>query len=110
MAQRAGPPGRALCAAGPGAATRRSRGAVAVVAAPGSAAAHRLARPPAARAAGDDGHTLGAERLIQSAAASGIQILPVLGIGEVLPGSDLSAVLLAALAAQGVPLLDGDIV
>jgi coenzyme F420-0:L-glutamate ligase/coenzyme F420-1:gamma-L-glutamate ligase len=36
--------------------------------------------------------------------------LPVLGIGEVLPGSDLSAILLAALAAQGVPLLDGDIV
>jgi coenzyme F420-0:L-glutamate ligase/coenzyme F420-1:gamma-L-glutamate ligase len=40
----------------------------------------------------------------------GMHVLPVLGIGEIVPGADLPAVLVAALDAQGTPLLDGDIV
>jgi coenzyme F420-0:L-glutamate ligase/coenzyme F420-1:gamma-L-glutamate ligase len=39
-----------------------------------------------------------------------MHVLPVLGIGEIVPGADLPAVLVAALDAQGTPLLDGDIV
>src|SRR5882762_9754407 len=40
---------------------------------------------------------------------AGLQILPVLGIGEVEPHTDLAAVIGAALEEQGTPLLDGDI-
>jgi coenzyme F420-0:L-glutamate ligase/coenzyme F420-1:gamma-L-glutamate ligase len=40
----------------------------------------------------------------------GMHVLRVLGIGEIVPGADLPAVLVAALDAQGTPLLDGDIV
>jgi coenzyme F420-0:L-glutamate ligase/coenzyme F420-1:gamma-L-glutamate ligase len=39
----------------------------------------------------------------------GIQLLPVLGMGEIEPGTDLAAVLGAALEEQGTPLEDGDI-
>src|SRR6266851_2030681 len=38
-----------------------------------------------------------------------LQILPVLGIGEVEPNTDLAAVIGAALEEQGTPLQDGDI-
>jgi coenzyme F420-0:L-glutamate ligase/coenzyme F420-1:gamma-L-glutamate ligase len=38
-----------------------------------------------------------------------VTVLPVFGIGEIAPGTDLAAVLQAALVAQGTPLLDGDI-
>jgi coenzyme F420-0:L-glutamate ligase / coenzyme F420-1:gamma-L-glutamate ligase len=41
---------------------------------------------------------------------SGIELRPVLGLGEVRPGSDLAAVILAALEADGTRLEDGDIV
>src|ERR1700716_4566756 len=41
--------------------------------------------------------------------ASGIQVLPVVGMGEMEPGTDLAAVLGAALEEQGTPLQDGDI-
>src|SRR5438132_1274627 len=41
--------------------------------------------------------------------AGGIQVLPVLGMGEIEPGTDLAAVLGAALEEQGTPLQDGDI-
>ena len=41
--------------------------------------------------------------------ASGIQVLPVVGMGEIEPGTDLAAVLGAALEEQGTPLQDGDI-
>src|SRR6266700_5567333 len=40
---------------------------------------------------------------------AGLQILPVLGIGEVEPNTDLTAVIGAALEEQGTPLQDGDI-
>src|SRR5437773_3746794 len=40
---------------------------------------------------------------------AGLQILPVIGIGEVEPNTDLAAVLGAALEEQGTPLQDGDI-
>ena len=40
----------------------------------------------------------------------GLHILPVLGIGEIVPGTDLSKVIDQALHAQGTPLTDGDIV
>jgi coenzyme F420-0:L-glutamate ligase / coenzyme F420-1:gamma-L-glutamate ligase len=40
---------------------------------------------------------------------SGVEILPVRGIGEVQPGADLAALIDAALSAQGMPLEDGDI-
>ena len=43
-------------------------------------------------------------------AFQGLQILPVLGIGDIAPGSDLSTVIGKALDAQGTPLTDGDIV
>src|SRR5260370_11210149 len=39
----------------------------------------------------------------------GLQILPVLGIGEVEPNTDLGGVIGAALEEQGTPLQDGDI-
>src|SRR5438445_7778053 len=39
----------------------------------------------------------------------GLQILPVVGIGEVEPNTDLAAVIGAALEEQGTPLHDGDI-
>jgi len=38
-----------------------------------------------------------------------VRIIPVRGIGEVYPGDDLVAIILKALAAQDVPLLDGDV-
>ena len=38
-----------------------------------------------------------------------VQLLPVLGIGEISPGDDLAAALHSALAAQRTPLEDGDI-
>ena len=41
--------------------------------------------------------------------AAGISVLPVFGIGEVTPESDLAAILDAALRHQGTPLQDGDI-
>src|SRR5213596_2438740 len=41
--------------------------------------------------------------------AGGIQLLPVVGMGEIEPGTDLAAVLGAALEEQGTPLQDGDI-
>ncbi len=40
---------------------------------------------------------------------AGISVLPVLGIGEVAAGADLAAILNDALAGQGTPLQDGDI-
>lgn len=40
---------------------------------------------------------------------AGLQILPVVGLGEVDPKTDLAAVIAAALEAQGTPLHDGDI-
>ena len=40
---------------------------------------------------------------------TGIHILPVVGLGEVEPGTDLAATILAALQQQGTPLEDGDI-
>jgi len=44
-----------------------------------------------------------------SPASSAITLLPVLGIGEVVPDTDLAAVLRQALEAQGTRLQDGDI-
>jgi len=41
---------------------------------------------------------------------SGIELRPVVGLGEVRPGTDLAAEILAALAAQAERLQDGDIV
>jgi len=41
--------------------------------------------------------------------AAGISVLPILGIGEIEPQTDLAAVLHDALVAQGTPLQDGDI-
>jgi coenzyme F420-0:L-glutamate ligase/coenzyme F420-1:gamma-L-glutamate ligase len=38
-----------------------------------------------------------------------VQVWPVVGLGEIAPGTDLAAELGAALAAQGTPLQDGDI-
>lgn len=38
-----------------------------------------------------------------------LRIIPVRGIGEVRPGDDLAALILAALAGQGLALADGDI-
>jgi coenzyme F420-0:L-glutamate ligase/coenzyme F420-1:gamma-L-glutamate ligase len=38
-----------------------------------------------------------------------VQLLPVVGMGEIEPGTDLAAVLGAALEEQGTPLQDGDI-
>ena len=40
---------------------------------------------------------------------AGLQIFPVIGIGEVEPNTDLVAVIGAALEEQGTPLQDGDI-
>src|ERR1700716_3096778 len=40
---------------------------------------------------------------------AGLEILPVVGIGEVEPNTDLAAVIGAALEEQGTPLQDGDI-
>ena len=39
----------------------------------------------------------------------GIELLPVVGIGEIESGTDLAAAIGAALVAQGTPLQDGDI-
>jgi coenzyme F420-0:L-glutamate ligase/coenzyme F420-1:gamma-L-glutamate ligase len=47
--------------------------------------------------------------LSQTAHLSSIQLLPVLGVGEVSPDADLPGMLHAALEAQGTPLRDGDI-
>src|SRR3977135_2815688 len=41
--------------------------------------------------------------------AGGIQVLPVVGMGEIEPGTDLAAVLGAGLEEQGTPLQDGGI-
>lgn len=38
-----------------------------------------------------------------------VRVLPLRGIGEVVAGEDLAATLLAALAQQGTPLADGDV-
>jgi len=40
---------------------------------------------------------------------AGLQILPVVGIGEVEPNADLAALIGGALTEQGTPLQDGDI-
>jgi coenzyme F420-0:L-glutamate ligase/coenzyme F420-1:gamma-L-glutamate ligase len=40
---------------------------------------------------------------------TGLEILPVVGIGEISPGTDLAREIQVALDAQGVPLQDGDI-
>src|SRR5258707_9870692 len=40
---------------------------------------------------------------------AGLQIFPVIGIGEVEPNTDLAAVIGAALEEQGTPLQDGDL-
>jgi coenzyme F420-0:L-glutamate ligase/coenzyme F420-1:gamma-L-glutamate ligase len=42
--------------------------------------------------------------------ATGLQVLPVVGMGEIEPGCDLAAQLSTALVNQGTPLQDGDIV
>jgi coenzyme F420-0:L-glutamate ligase/coenzyme F420-1:gamma-L-glutamate ligase len=42
--------------------------------------------------------------------ASALSVLPIFGIGEIEPGTDLASVLHEALNAQGTPLQDGDIV
>jgi coenzyme F420-0:L-glutamate ligase / coenzyme F420-1:gamma-L-glutamate ligase len=42
-------------------------------------------------------------------ALSGVHLVPVMGINEIEPGTDLAKVLEAALQAQGTPLEDGDI-
>jgi coenzyme F420-0:L-glutamate ligase / coenzyme F420-1:gamma-L-glutamate ligase len=47
--------------------------------------------------------------LTPSPAALSISVLPVVGIAEIAPGTDLAAELLAALVAQGTSLQDGDI-
>jgi coenzyme F420-0:L-glutamate ligase / coenzyme F420-1:gamma-L-glutamate ligase len=47
--------------------------------------------------------------LTPSPAALSLSVLPVVGIAEITPGTDLAAELLAALVAQGTPLQDGDI-
>src|SRR5204863_3431365 len=39
----------------------------------------------------------------------GIELLPVTGLGEVEPGTDLAAAIAEALESQGTPLQDGDI-
>jgi coenzyme F420-0:L-glutamate ligase/coenzyme F420-1:gamma-L-glutamate ligase len=39
----------------------------------------------------------------------GVQLIPVRGLGEIEPGTDLAGVIGAALQAQGTPLRDGDI-
>ncbi|MGI9146861.1 MAG: coenzyme F420-0:L-glutamate ligase [Chloroflexota bacterium] len=39
----------------------------------------------------------------------GVQLLPVYGLGEIEPGTDLAGVIGAALVTQGTPLRDGDI-
>jgi coenzyme F420-0:L-glutamate ligase/coenzyme F420-1:gamma-L-glutamate ligase len=39
----------------------------------------------------------------------GMELLPVVGIGEVAPGTDLAAAIAVALREQGTPLRDGDI-
>lgn len=41
--------------------------------------------------------------------ATGLHILPVMGIGEVVPGADLAGLLLDALQTQGIELQGGDI-
>jgi coenzyme F420-0:L-glutamate ligase / coenzyme F420-1:gamma-L-glutamate ligase len=40
---------------------------------------------------------------------TGVQVLPVEGLGEIEPGADLAALIGAALEQQGTPLQDGDI-
>jgi coenzyme F420-0:L-glutamate ligase/coenzyme F420-1:gamma-L-glutamate ligase len=42
-------------------------------------------------------------------AVGGVQVLPVVGLGEIVPGTDLAAAIGAALDGQGTPLQDGDI-
>lgn len=39
----------------------------------------------------------------------GVELLPVVGIGEISPGADLAATIRTALEAQATPLQDGDI-
>ena len=41
--------------------------------------------------------------------ATGVQLLPVVGLGEIQPGTDLAGAIGAALDQQGTPLEDGDI-
>lgn len=40
---------------------------------------------------------------------SGLQVVGVAGLPEIVPGTDLAAVIHAAAAAEGTPLLDGDV-
>jgi coenzyme F420-0:L-glutamate ligase/coenzyme F420-1:gamma-L-glutamate ligase len=42
--------------------------------------------------------------------ASALSVLPIFGIGEITPGTDLARLLYEALRAQGTPIQDGDIV
>jgi len=46
---------------------------------------------------------------LSTSPAAGITVLPVFGIGEIAPETDLAAVLDVALKQQGTPLQDGDI-
>lgn len=48
--------------------------------------------------------------MASSPQSAAVTVLPIFGIGEIAPGTDLAAVLQAALVAQGTPLVDGDIV
>src|SRR5262249_7831467 len=42
-------------------------------------------------------------------AMSGITVLPVVGLGEIVPGADLAASIASALGTSGLSLVDGDI-
>jgi coenzyme F420-0:L-glutamate ligase/coenzyme F420-1:gamma-L-glutamate ligase len=48
--------------------------------------------------------------LTSTALASAVTVVPILGIGEVTPQTDLPALLQSCLTEQGTPLQDGDIV
>src|SRR5262249_2791278 len=76
----------------------------------GSAAADCLAWSVAARARRSFAGRGGPPRLNPSPPLSTIQLLPVLGIGEITPETDLAAALHPPLVAPATPLQDGDIV
>jgi coenzyme F420-0:L-glutamate ligase/coenzyme F420-1:gamma-L-glutamate ligase len=46
---------------------------------------------------------------LSQARVPGVQLVPLVGLGEIEPGTDLAAVIGAALEDQGTPLEDGDI-
>src|SRR5438105_1344018 len=105
MAQRRGPPGRALRAAGRGATARGAVGPTTSAAAPDSAAADRMARSAAPWSISARQPAPGvSERVV-----SGFEILPVVGIGEISPDADLAREIQLALEGQATPLQDGDI-